>query len=167
MAGLCCFRRERDSLRASARATKGSNPRARISVQIRKPAQKQAFRGENGIRSELTARVTEGSNPRVRISVQARKPAQKQAFCGENGIRSEPTARATKGSNPRVRISVQARKPAQKQAFCGENGIRTRETLWRFTRFPGVPLQPLEHLSKKGAFQPLKCVLKQFFRRQR
>ena len=31
--------------------------------------------------------------------------------------------------------------------FCGETGIRTRETLLTFTRFPGVPLQPLEHLS--------------------
>ena len=33
--------------------------------------------------------------------------------------------------------------------FCGENEIRTRETLLAFTRFPGVPLQPLEHLSNK------------------
>ena len=32
--------------------------------------------------------------------------------------------------------------------FCGETGIRTPETLLEFTRFPGVPLQPLEHLSK-------------------
>ena len=31
--------------------------------------------------------------------------------------------------------------------FCGERGIRTPETLLEFTRFPGVPLQPLEHLS--------------------
>ena len=31
--------------------------------------------------------------------------------------------------------------------FCGETGIRTPETLLEFTRFPGVPLQPLEHLS--------------------
>ncbi len=31
--------------------------------------------------------------------------------------------------------------------FCGENGIRTREPLLTVTRFPGVPLQPLEHLS--------------------
>ncbi len=30
---------------------------------------------------------------------------------------------------------------------CGEGGIRTRDTLLRYTRFPGVPLQPLEHLS--------------------
>ena len=30
---------------------------------------------------------------------------------------------------------------------CGKTGIRTPETLLRFTRFPGVPLQPLEHLS--------------------
>ena len=31
--------------------------------------------------------------------------------------------------------------------FSGEGGIRTRETLLAFTHFPGVPLQPLEHLS--------------------
>ena len=30
---------------------------------------------------------------------------------------------------------------------CGETVIRTPETLLEFTRFPGVPLQPLEHLS--------------------
>jgi hypothetical protein len=34
--------------------------------------------------------------------------------------------------------------------WCGESGIRTRDTLLAYTRFPGVPLQPLEHLSKKG-----------------
>ncbi len=33
---------------------------------------------------------------------------------------------------------------------CGENRIRTYETLLGFTRFPGVPLQPLEHLSNFG-----------------
>ncbi len=33
------------------------------------------------------------------------------------------------------------------EILCGETGIRTPETLLEFTRFPGVPLQPLEHLS--------------------
>ena len=33
------------------------------------------------------------------------------------------------------------------KVFCGKTGIRTPETLLAFTRFPGVPLQPLEHLS--------------------
>ena len=32
-------------------------------------------------------------------------------------------------------------------ALCGESEIRTRDTLLGYTRFPGVPLQPLEHLS--------------------
>ena len=35
-------------------------------------------------------------------------------------------------------------------SFCeksGETGIRTPDTLLTYTRFPGVPLQPLEHLS--------------------
>src|SRR5690554_637531 len=35
-------------------------------------------------------------------------------------------------------------------ALSGESGIRTRDTLLAYTRFPGVPLQPLEHLSKRG-----------------
>ncbi len=35
---------------------------------------------------------------------------------------------------------------------CGETGIRTPETLLEFTRFPGVPLQPLEHLSLLNYF---------------
>ena len=29
----------------------------------------------------------------------------------------------------------------------GEIGIRTRDTILSYTRFPGVPLKPLEHLS--------------------
>ena len=33
---------------------------------------------------------------------------------------------------------------------CGESEIRTRDTLLGYTRFPGVPLQPLEHLSNVG-----------------
>ena len=33
-------------------------------------------------------------------------------------------------------------------AKCGETEIRTRDTLLEYTRFPGVPLKPLEHLSK-------------------
>ena len=34
------------------------------------------------------------------------------------------------------------------EAFCGETEIRTRDTLLEYTRFPGVPLKPLEHLSR-------------------
>ena len=33
-------------------------------------------------------------------------------------------------------------------SYCGESGIRTHDTLLAYTRFPSVPLQPLEHLSK-------------------
>ena len=32
---------------------------------------------------------------------------------------------------------------------CGKRGIRTPDTLLTYTRFPGVPLQPLEHLSRQ------------------
>ena len=31
--------------------------------------------------------------------------------------------------------------------YSGERGIRTPDTLLTYTRFPGVPLKPLEHLS--------------------
>ena len=31
---------------------------------------------------------------------------------------------------------------------CGKKGIRTPEPVLPVTRFPGVPLQPLEHLSR-------------------
>ena len=31
--------------------------------------------------------------------------------------------------------------------ICGETEIRTPDTLLAYTRFPGVPLKPLEHLS--------------------
>ena len=34
--------------------------------------------------------------------------------------------------------------------FCGERGIRTPGTLLEYTRFPSVPLKPLEHLSLLG-----------------
>ena len=32
--------------------------------------------------------------------------------------------------------------------ICGETEIRTPDTLLEYTRFPGVPLKPLEHLSR-------------------
>ena len=34
-----------------------------------------------------------------------------------------------------------------RRVFRGERGIRTPDTLLAYTRFPGVPLQPLEHHS--------------------
>ena len=43
---------------------------------------------------------------------------------------------------------------------CGENRIRTCEPVLPVTRFPGVPLQPLEHLSlvvKQFAFRKSEC----------
>lgn len=35
--------------------------------------------------------------------------------------------------------------------FCGKTGIRTLEPFLTTTRFPDVPLQPLEHLSSRAA----------------
>ena len=49
---------------------------------------------------------------------------------------------------------------------CGKRGIRTPETLWAFTRFPGVPLKPLEHLSLNwfiGFFLKSGCKVRVYF----
>lgn len=40
-----------------------------------------------------------------------------------------------------------AAKVAVRSSFCGEGGIRTRDTLLRYTHFPGVLLRPLGHFS--------------------
>ncbi len=40
----------------------------------------------------------------------------------------------------------------------GATEIRTRDTLLAYTRFPGVPLQPLEHRS----FSVLRCEVNAF-----
>lgn len=37
--------------------------------------------------------------------------------------------------------------PDRSRVYCGKSGIRTRERLSAVTDFPGLPLQPLEHLS--------------------
>ena len=42
-------------------------------------------------------------------------------------------------------------KKAMLSMASGENRIRTCEPVLPVTRFPGVPLQPLEHLSRKIA----------------
>ncbi len=40
----------------------------------------------------------------------------------------------------------------------GESGIRTRDTLFTYTRFPGVLLQPLGHLTAFGRLLLLSAV---------
>ena len=49
-------------------------------------------------------------------------------------------------------IATYANKQKRRQFICrrtlsGVSEIRTRDTLLTYTRFPGVPLQPLEHHS--------------------
>ena len=78
------------------------------------------------------------------------------------GIRGAPTSLREPTSNthclPRASSAILLLSISLEQAqirlfvkvFCGERGIRTPETLLEFTRFPGVPLQPLEHLSFVG-----------------
>ncbi len=43
--------------------------------------------------------------------------------------------------------SRRIKKENRSSLFCGATEIRTRDTLLGYTRFPGVPLQPLEHRS--------------------
>ena len=45
---------------------------------------------------------------------------------------------------------------------CGVRGIRTPEPVLPITRFPGVPLQPLEHHSK-GLPLKIGCKYKNFY----
>ena len=58
-------------------------------------------------------------------------------------------------------------------SISGENGIRTRDTLLAYTRFPGVPLQPLEHLSfvcpssKRGPLSNRLQITNKFANRKR
>ena len=65
-----------------------------------------------------------------RLSVSGSGPLRKQAFDG-----------------PETKNSRLLSQPAAVPLSCGESEIRTRDTLLGYTRFPGVPLQPLEHLS--------------------
>ena len=44
----------------------------------------------------------------------------------------------------------------------GETEIRTRDTLLEYTRFPGVPLKPLEHLSNVTSREKRDCKDKNF-----
>ena len=68
--------------------------------------------------------------PDGRLSVSGSGPLRKQAFDG-----------------PETKNSRLLSQPAAVPLSCGESEIRTRDTLLGYTRFPGVPLQPLEHLS--------------------
>ena len=72
--------------------------------------------------------------------------------CGENRIRLDPKGRFDKAKRLKERenlLSTQTKnvKYHLDVIFCGENRIRTCEPVLPVTRFPGVPLQPLEHLS--------------------
>ena len=53
-------------------------------------------------------------------------------------------------AEPLLRFLGLARK--HRRTPSGETGIRTPDTLLTYTRFPGVPLQPLEHLSFLSSF---------------
>ena len=80
------------------------------------------------------------------------------SLCGENRIRLDPKGRFDKAKRLKERenlLSTQTKnvKYHLDVIFCGENRIRTCEPVLPVTRFPGVPLQPLEHLSLKNRMQ--------------
>ncbi len=53
-------------------------------------------------------------------------------------------------------IPVFNKKSIKALQYCGEGGIRTLGTLLGYTRFPGVPVKPLLHLS--GNFLKRTCL---------
>ena len=55
--------------------------------------------------------------------------------------------RVGKSAGDRVAHTLALAHTRRKPSACGESGIRTRDTLLRYTHFPGVLLQPLGHLS--------------------
>ena len=66
----------------------------------------------------------------------------KRLICGAyHGFSTPPALQAS--------LKKKSRIPKECSRFfrCGEIGIRTRDTILSYTRFPGVPLKPLEHLS--------------------
>ena len=70
-------------------------------------------------------------------------------YCGERGIlalASDSVVGEPWGSHPHAHLKNKS-KPLGLLFFCGERGIRTPDTLLRYTRFPGEPVQPLLHLS--------------------
>ena len=87
----------------------------------------------------------------VAISVPSRgvRARQGNGSCGRRPLvcfRFRPLTKAA-FDGPETKNSRLLSQPAAVPLSCGESEIRTRDTLLGYTRFPGVPLQPLEHLS--------------------
>ena len=87
----------------------------------------------------------------VAISVPSRVVLARQGngSCGQGPLVCFRFRPLTKASFRRARNQKQpvAFATSCRSLSCGESEIRTRDTLLGYTRFPGVPLQPLEHLS--------------------
>ena len=85
----------------------------------------------------------------LRCLLMAKNPAGNTA-CGINyKLRERPRFLLRKRlkamtNSPRSHLGVLKKDCVH---FCGATEIRTRDTLLGYTRFPGVPLQPLEHRS--------------------
>lgn len=53
-------------------------------------------------------------------------------------------------------LSLRTKRQPLAVFLCGETGIRTPDWLVTNTRFPGAPLQPLEHLSLRRMSIPIE-----------
>ena len=100
-------------------------------VLIRHSATFHASADTSGIffKDRLSSRATVSAAPPVSFSCGHLLPTSPTDFSSKSYSSSPPPS----SSPPRV--------------FGGKKGIRTPETLLRFTRFPGGPVQPLLHLS--------------------
>ena len=108
--------------------------------------------------SEMTGRVRRRScaPPSLRDFVPCRSGISRMWFCAPPSLRdsvrwrSDISRRLRRGgANRKKKISVQVNLTLIFFfSVCGEKEIRTPDTLLEYTRFPGVPLKPLEHLSR-------------------
>ena len=122
-----------------------------------------SFCGETGIRTPPASHSPESPQSAGGIlcksfaPIRVRKQAYLRGLQLSTGIRTPPASHSPESPQSAggilckdfapIRVCKQAYLRGLQQNLCGETGIRTPETLLAFTRFPGVPLQPLEHLS--------------------
>ena len=105
-------------------------------------------------RSDISCRRSRAP-PFLRDFVRCRSGISRRRPCAPPSLRDfvagAPTSPAACGG------AVQTEKENQRSSeldadflfsVCGEKEIRTPDTLLEYTRFPGVPLKPLEHLSR-------------------
>lgn len=114
-----------DPERSRSRPLRGFRKRVRLGESRRRPAMHRLSPNSSGIGQDLHSR---------RFAMRRRRHSRVRARVSEDkNIR-------TTASRPAVRTSAII-------SNRGEGGIRTRDTLLRYTHFPGVLLRPLGHFS--------------------